>query len=258
MRFLSFTLFFLCTIPRLAQVPATDSPTPQEKREALEKELAEMRADVLPQFPGGPEKMKIWLMTNLTVPYVELREDTVVTVYVEFTVESTGHVTNPRIKYPGFRQLDKEVILLFSRMPRWAPGRLNGKAVPLSLTLPINVALANSMRKPVDVPTPELSNLPQYNGGGKALAYFIRKNLKYPEEARKAGVSGKVLVEFLVLANGAIDNVSTIGSALGYGLEEEATRVVQKMPRSKPAKLDGKPVSARHQLVITFDPPPSH
>lgn len=255
MRLLPALILLFLGFPVFAQ-DSTERPlTPAEMEEAFQRGVEALKADVLPEFPGGQANLELWLTSNLNVPYIRLREDTVVTVYVDFTVDENGNVADTRIRYPGFRQLDKEVLSMFHRMPRWKPGFLNYKPVPLNLTIPIKVALANSMRKPLDVPAPELSRLPRYHGGGKALAYFIRRNLQYPSEARSAGIGGAVTVEFLIMSNGRVDNAATIGSAIGYGLEEEAIRIVEKMPKWIPAQLDGKPVTARHQVVITFETP---
>lgn len=256
MRFLILLLCLLVYFPVLAQENDSVPLSQAELEEMLQKEITALRADVLPQFPGGQDNLGDWLAHNLNMPYVDLREDTLVRVYVDFTVEHTGYVTGARIRRSsGFKQLDKEVLLLFSRMPRWKPGVLNGKPIDLTLTIPMNVQLGNSMRKPYNVPTPEVSRLPQYVGGGKALAYFIRKTLQYPKEAKSAGISGAVTVEFLILANGHVDNAATIGNAIGYGLEEEATRIVEKMPKWIPAELDGKKVSSKHQVIIRFELP---
>lgn len=255
MRLLPITILLLLSYPVFSQDTTEKPLTPAEMEEEFRSSLAALKADVLPEFPGGQANLERWLAGSLNVPYIRLREDTVVTVYVDFIVDQEGRVTDAKIRYPTFRQLDKEVLEMFYRMPKWKPAILNGKFVPLNLTIPMKVALGNSMRKPYDVPAPELSKLPQYKGGGKALAYFIRKNLQYPVEARSAGIGGAVVVEFLVMSNGRVDNAATIGSAIGYGLEEEAVRIVEKMPRWIPAQLEGRPVTAKHQLVIRFDPP---
>lgn len=256
MRFLSIVLCLFVYFPVFAQNQDSIPLSPAEMEEALEQELIALKADVLPKFPGGPRNMEAWLFNNLNIPYFNLREDTIVSVYVDFTVEHTGYVTGAKIRYPSaFKQLDKEILAMFSRMPKWKPGFLNGKPVDLTLTIPLNVQLGNSMRKPYNMPTPEVSRLPQYTGGGKALAYFIKSNLKYPKEAKSAGISGAVTVEFLVLANGRVDRTATIGDAIGYGLEEEATRIVEKMPKWIPAELDGRKVPSKHQVIIRFELP---
>lgn len=242
-------IFLVFSLGALAQ---PQDSTPREPDPGFYENV---QADQLPQFPGGPGRLAEYIQSNLVIPYIRLDDDTTVTVNVDFVVEHTGMVSNVRVRRPGFRQLDKEVTVLFNNMPPWQPGYLNRKPVSLNLTIPVSVNLGNTRRKPYNVPAPELSNLPQYRGGGKALAYFIRKNMRYPSEARKAGIGGAVTVEFLVMSNGAVGNPGTLGNAIGYGLEEEAIRIVEKMPRWIPAKLEGQPVTARHKVIIRFEPP---
>lgn len=248
-------LFFIFLQPASAQDPASAPLTEAELQAELARELDAMQADVLPKFPRGEANMGTWIASHLNIPYVELRNDSTVMVYVDFMVEKTGYVTGVKIKYPGIRQLDKEVVQVFSGMPRWTPGLLNGRPVDVRMTLPLRVTIPNSLRKPADVPTPSVSSLPQFNGGGQALRYYVKNNMKYPQEARAAGISGAVTVEFLILANGRVGNPVTVGEVIGYGLEEEAMRLVEKMPRWVPAKLDGKAVSVKHQIVIRFEQP---
>lgn len=239
----------------LPQLIFAQSTIPADSATLRQQELNALQADVLPQFPGGENNLATWINTHIAIPYIPLRNDTSVTVIVHFTVQPNGKLSDIAIQQPGFRQLDKAVIDLITAMPTWRPGYLRDKPVPIRFSLPINLHLGNTLRKPYDVPTPEVSNMPAFHGGGKALAYFIRKNLRYPDEARKAGLSGAVTVEFTVLSNGAVANVFTTGNAIGYGLEEEAIRIVEKMPRWQPAVLDGKPITAKHKIVIRFEPP---
>lgn len=249
------TLFF-AGIPTASAQDTTSTPLSHEEIQAeLARELDALQADVLPSFRGSDEYMAQWITAYLKIPYVELRNDSTVMVYVDFLVERTGYITDVKIRYPGIRALDKEVVQLMAGMPRWNPGTLNGKPVDLRMTLPLRITIPNSLRKPAEVPTPSVTSLPQFNGGGQALRYYVKKNLRYPQEAKTAGISGAITVEFLILANGRVGNPATVGDVIGYGLEEEATRLVEKMPKWIPAKLDGKPVSSKHQVVIRFELP---
>ncbi len=247
-------LFFIFFRPAAAQ-DTTSSPLNEAEQQAeLTRALDALAADVLPQFPRGEEAMAAWIHSHLNIPFVDLRNDSTVMVYVDFLVERTGYLTDIAIKYPGIRQLDKEVVQLFKGMPRWKPGLLNGKPVDLRMTLPLRITIPNSLRKPADVATPAVQSLPQFEGGGQALRYYVKRNMRYPKEAKTAGITGAVTVEFLILANGRVGNPSTVGEVVGYGLEEEAMRLVEKMPKWIPAKLDGKPVATKHQIVIRFEP----
>ncbi|MGX5819382.1 energy transducer TonB [Chitinophaga lutea] len=241
--------FFLAANAQVAPAPAGSAPETAEFNRALDS----LKADVLPKFRFG--RLSTYFQREFVLPYIPLRNDTLVTVHVEFTITREGLIENVVIKNPGFRQLDKEVARIFTQMPPWIPGYQDYKAVDVRLSIPLNVSLPNTMRKPNDVATPKPSSQPAFRGGPKALAYFIRKNMRYPSEARKAGIGGTVTVEFVVMFNGLTANPATVGDVIGYGLEEEAVRIVEKMPKWEPATLDGKPITTRHRVEIRFDPP---
>lgn len=92
---------------------------------------------------------------------------------------------------------------------------------------------------------------PEYPGGNNAMYKFIEANLRMPTKARKAGISGKVFLGFVIEVTGGITHVSVL-KGLGFGCDEEAVRLVESMPRWKPGKQDGKPVRARYNLPILF------
>lgn len=74
--------------------------------------------------------------------------------------------------------------------------------------------------------------LPRYPGGKKALMEFLSANLRFPEEAMKAKISGIVIVGYGINDNGVVVNPHIIKS-LGYGCDEEAIRVVSLLRYSK-------------------------
>ena len=92
--------------------------------------------------------------------------------------------------------------------------------------------------------------MPQFNGGMQALREYLNRNLKYPTDAKKAGIDGSVRVRFVVGKDGTIsDLVATQGHPL---LIPEALRVVQKMPPWIPGKLEGEPTKFTYILPVTF------
>jgi TonB family protein len=93
---------------------------------------------------------------------------------------------------------------------------------------------------------------PAYPGGGSAMQEFFNKNMVYPDPALNEGVEGTVNLMFTVDENGKLTNPHIMGNTLGYGLEEEALRVVGKMPAWSPGKLKGKNVKTRYSLPVVF------
>lgn len=93
--------------------------------------------------------------------------------------------------------------------------------------------------------------MPKFPGGEIACMKFVRDNLKYPEEAMKAGVQGSVIVRFVVSADGSVASPEVIKS-VSPELDSEAVRVVESMPRWTPGTVDGKPVDVEFTLPIFF------
>ena len=79
---------------------------------------------------------------------------------------------------------------------------------------------------------------------------YIMHNLRYPAEARKKGIEGKVYVEFIVGIDGDIEVTGVSG--IGGGCELEAMRVVQSSPKWNPGKNNGVPVRQKMILPINF------
>jgi len=94
--------------------------------------------------------------------------------------------------------------------------------------------------------------IPSFPGGNKGLQKYFDNNLEYPAEAGNEGVEGTVELSFVVDENGKLTNPQVMGQRLGYGLETEALRVVNKMPVWNPGQLKGKNVKTRFILPIRF------
>ncbi len=91
----------------------------------------------------------------------------------------------------------------------------------------------------------------EFPGGNDSLQAFLKRNLVYPEKAKKEKVSGKVYVSFNVYVDGKIEDAKII-SGVNPELDNEALRVVNKMPAWKPGTVSGKPVRVQYILPIDF------
>ena len=92
---------------------------------------------------------------------------------------------------------------------------------------------------------------PEYPGGMSAFYQFVQKKLKYPSQARRMGIEGKVFVQFVVDKAGNITEVLAV-RGIGAGCDEEAVRVIKSSPQWKAGKQRGKAVKVRMILPITF------
>jgi protein TonB len=99
--------------------------------------------------------------------------------------------------------------------------------------------------------TTVVDQLPEFPGGEDELIKFLTENMNYPELAREKGTEGRVVIGFVVNKEGVIDELK-LKRGIGDGCDNEAIRVVNKMPKWKPAKFNGKPVSVYFDLPIQF------
>ena len=98
----------------------------------------------------------------------------------------------------------------------------------------------------------ELDEHPTFKGGGpNNFASWVSTHVKYPKEAKNAGVEGTVMVCFVVDTDGKIADAH-IHESVHPLLDAEAIRVVMKSPKWKPAKKDGKPVRVSYTMPVMF------
>ena len=93
--------------------------------------------------------------------------------------------------------------------------------------------------------------MPQFPGGQIAMMKYIMENMKYPEQAMKEGIQGRVTVRFIVEKDGSISDVKPVLSVHPL-LNKEAVRVVESMPKWTHGKHNGKPVRVRFNLPVMF------
>jgi len=118
------------------------------------------------------------------------------------------------------------------------------------LLLPNATLFAQKDTTSTEKPLYKADQMPKYSGGDEALNKFIRENLKYPESAAEAGVEGRVVIRFVVDKKGVVTDATVIRGI--YLCNDEALRVVNKMPKWIPGKQDGKKVAVYVVLPIVF------
>lgn len=92
---------------------------------------------------------------------------------------------------------------------------------------------------------------PSFPGGDEARIRFLTNNIRYPQEARDAGISGTVYITFVVERDGSTSDVRVL-RGIGGGCDEEAVRVIKMMPEWSPGKQRGKPVRVQFNMPIKF------
>lgn len=92
---------------------------------------------------------------------------------------------------------------------------------------------------------------PSFPGGDAEMMKWLSNNINYPPAAAEEGVSGKVTIQFVVEKDGSISNV-IVARGKHPALDQEAVRVVKKMPKWTPGRNNGAPVRVTYLLPVTF------
>ncbi len=98
-------------------------------------------ADVMPQFPGGDDSLINFISRNLIYPSIAQEKDIQCNIKVTFTVKEDGSLKINKIKNSKHKVFKDEVYRLFNLMPKWTPGKQNGKIVRVYIELPLNFSL---------------------------------------------------------------------------------------------------------------------
>ena len=92
---------------------------------------------------------------------------------------------------------------------------------------------------------------PEFPGGMGAFYGYVSSRLKYPSQARRMGIEGRVFLEFIVDKDGSLTNVRSV-KGIGAGCDEEAVRVMKTVPKFKPGKQRGRAVKVKMVMPIYF------
>lgn len=97
--------------------------------------------EVMPEFVGGSEAMAAFMVKNMKYPEAAQKAGTVGTIYVQFTIEKDGKVSEATVLRGGDPLLVAEALRVINSMPNWKPGQHEGKTVRTSMALPVKFEL---------------------------------------------------------------------------------------------------------------------
>ncbi|PSR52536.1 hypothetical protein AHMF7605_02840 [Adhaeribacter arboris] len=99
------------------------------------------QVEVVPQFPGGLEKMYSFLGKNMKYPEAAHKAKVEGTVVVQFVVTDEGAIKDVHILKGLTAETNAEALRVIKLMPNWTPGKQNGKPVNVQYTLPLQFSL---------------------------------------------------------------------------------------------------------------------
>ena len=225
----------------------------------------------MPQFPGGEKALMDYVIKNVRYPKSEIGRTETVRVIVRFVVEANGKIGEIKILRGGPEAFNEEAIRVVKSMPDFIPGKENGKDVAVWYNLPISFkstenASTTNEPKTVGAESPKskatetadasgvyrsVQKMPQFPGGEAALLQFVMKNIRFPESEVNNPKNGRVVISFVVEANGKIGETKIMRS-LGEAYDAEAIRVIKSLPDFIPGQSNGENVAVWYNLPINF------
>jgi len=261
------------------QTPSAAVATAQQTDK--DKKIFEV-VETPPEFPGGIDALMKFMAENIKYPAEAVKNKIEGKVILKFVVDDTGKVTDIEVARSVAPMLDAEAIRVVGLMPRWEPGKQKGIPVNVRFALPVAFKLSPSANKAVleqlevvgygkpetkkegvvvnamSVAAPDKDGvydqvdiLPAFQGGQEALFGWLSQNIRYPADAQKQGIQGKVLVQYVVDTDGSIKNAKIL-RGVNELLDKEALRVINTMPNWTPGKHKDKVVKVRYTLPIQF------
>ena len=218
--------------------------------------------ETMPVFPGGEAGMLKFLSDNIKYPAEAQEAGIEGRVFTRFVIYEDGTVDNVEILRSVHPLLDAEAGRVVKAMPKWAPARHDGKAVKVRYSLPlvfrlqgVDTQASSTTSSYQDTPQGRIYEVVEepcrFPGGDVALLKYLSDNVKYPEEALKAGIQGRVTAMFVINEDGSVGDVEIVRS-YHSSLNAEAIRVVKSMSKWTPARHDGMPVKVRYTVPIIF------
>ena len=204
-------------------------------------------------FQGGDvKKFGEWVAQNLKYPDIAIKKGISGKVFVQYAINTSGEVVDVKVVRSANPLLDEEAVRVIKSSPKWEPAKQYGKNVKQQFTMPI--AFVNDEQKSQQTDEQVfivVEQMPVFPGGDMAFGEFIGKEVKYPDDAKKAGTQGKVFVTFIVNKEGNVVNPK-IARGVSPSIDKEALRVISSSPKWTPGKQKGKNVDVRFTLPIAF------
>ncbi|MGB0165477.1 MAG: energy transducer TonB [Luteibaculum sp.] len=119
------------------------------------------------------------------------------------------------------------------------------------VNLPIMGPIADLDTTTEEVIHTQVDKMPQFPGGVEKLYEFLGKNIKYPSMALDGGIQGVVYVTFVVEKDGSVSDPKVL-RGIGGGCDEEALRVVRKLPKWEPGEQRGRKVKVQYNVPVRF------
>ena len=110
---------------------------PVVETEEVVEDVIHVSVEVMPEFPGGMDKLLQFINDNMQYPTKAQTEGIQGKVIVQFIIDEDGYIIEPNIVRSVESSLDNEALRLIKMLPQWKPGTLKGKAIKVKYTVPV-------------------------------------------------------------------------------------------------------------------------
>jgi len=190
-----------------------------------------------------------WVVSRAAYPEEAVREGISGWARVSYTVDTNGNVINIKPTAATNPILGNALAEVIRTSPHWTPPGNPEMNEPFTAEVVAKFTLPDKVKTAVTFVVVE--EMPHYPGGDQALFNNIYENIKYPPEAKEQGIQGKVILRFVVTAEGKVADISVVRGVHPL-LDEEAIRVLSGVADWTPGKQGGKPVDVYYSVPITF------
>lgn len=225
------------------------------RKKAIEQGLnppfPRLKPDDYPTFQGETySSFNEWVAGRVNYPPQAKAENVQGWVSVRLTIGKDGAISGIEpASYPNRLLLD-EVVRVINSAPEFDPPKNPAVNEPFTTEVTVRFKLPETVSG-MDIPFVVVEQMPRYPGGDAEMLRFIADNVKYPEEAKKNGINGRVIVRFVVTTEGNAENV-TVLRGVDPLLDAEAVRVVNMLEGFEPGMQSGKVVNVWYMVPITF------
>lgn len=214
--------------------------------------------DVPVPYQGGITELQKIVKNKFIFPDSTIADSIEGKIYLRVQINDDSSASNVTVLANSCNDtyVKNEFISLLSSLEKWVPDdgkdSINDQHCYLSFSFEkTGIQVESKQRKIFTI----VENQPKYPGNYEKEREFIKSNIQYPKQAKDERIDGVVYLSFVVDPDGLITGIKTLlpeDMQLGYGLEEEAMRVVKLMPKWKPGTQANTKVHVRMTYPISF------
>lgn len=204
--------------------------------------------EIPPTYPKGFEYINDYINKNIVKPDTVLTDSPFTTVYLEFVIEQDGTIGYVNAIEGYGDEFSAEVVRVFKTLSKWEPGIIKRKSKRVRAVIELVVDTGKGYDDEI---FQVVESMPKFPGGDIELQRYLARTITYPINARNNGMQGRVYISFVVEVDGSITNIVLLRGVC-EDINNEALRVVRKMPKWIPGTQKGKPVRVQFNLPIRF------